>query len=156
MTTPPKVRVFLETTQHKAWVFWYLLLACWTLMRRAWRHDWSKYSREESSHFEKATPLTDLSYGSPEYYQELDKIQPALKHHYAANSHHPQHYKVGIYGMSPLDQIEMLCDWKAAGRRHKGGDIRKSIETNQRRFGDTNAFRQGLIRDAKEIGLLLE
>lgn len=156
MTTPPKVRVFLETTQHKAWVFWYLLLACWALIRRAWRHDWSKYSREEAGHFEQATPLKQLPYGSPAYYAEMEKIKPALKHHYEANSHHPEHYRVGIHGMSPLDKIEMLCDWKAAGRRHKNGDLRKSIETNQGRFGYTNAVRQGLIRDAKEIGLLHE
>ena len=34
-----------------------------------------------------------------------------------------------------LDLIEMLCDWKASSERHNTGDIEKSIEMNQERFG---------------------
>ena len=40
----------------------------------------------------------------------------------------------GIYGMSLLDLIEMLADWKAATARHADGDILKSIEINKKRF----------------------
>ena len=29
----------------------------------------------------------------------------------------------------------MICDWKASSERHENGDIYKSIEINQKRFG---------------------
>ena len=72
----------------------------------------------------------------------LAAMKPALDHHYAANSHHPEHYEKGILGMSLLDLIEMLCDWKAATHRHKDGDIRRSIEINQQRFGYSDSLKQ--------------
>ena len=34
-----------------------------------------------------------------------------------------------------IDLVEMICDWKAASERHADGDIYKSIEINQQRFG---------------------
>jgi hypothetical protein len=61
-------------------------------------------------------------------------MKPALDHHYANNSHHPEHYKNGIDDMSLLDLVEMICDWKAASERHNNGNIRKSIEVNGKRF----------------------
>jgi hypothetical protein len=61
-------------------------------------------------------------------------LKPALDHHYANNSHHPQFYKNGIDGMNLLDLVEMFFDWKAATERTKDGDIRKSIEINSTRF----------------------
>jgi hypothetical protein len=37
--------------------------------------------------------------------------------------------------MSLIDLIEMVCDWMAATMRVKDGDIYKSLEINQERFG---------------------
>lgn len=37
--------------------------------------------------------------------------------------------------MNLVDIIEMFCDWKAASERQLNGNILKSIETNQDRFG---------------------
>ena len=34
-----------------------------------------------------------------------------------------------------IDLIEMICDWKAASERHADGNVYKSIEINQERFG---------------------
>jgi len=49
---------------------------------------------------------------------------------------HPDLRETGnISGMNLIDLIEMLCDWKAAGLRHDDGDLMKSIEINQERFG---------------------
>jgi hypothetical protein len=39
-----------------------------------------------------------------------------------------------ICGMSLLSVLEMLCDWKAAGERHKNGSIMQSIDINTERF----------------------
>jgi hypothetical protein len=55
-------------------------------------HDASKWSPEEWPAFEEATPkLAGMTYGSDEYKAALASIKPALKHHYAENSHHPEH-----------------------------------------------------------------
>lgn len=37
--------------------------------------------------------------------------------------------------MTLIDLLEMLCDWKASSERHTDGDIYRSIEINQSRFG---------------------
>jgi hypothetical protein len=72
-------------------------------------------------------------------------MKVGLDHHYAANTHHPEHYPDGIQGMNLLDVLEMLCDWKAATMRHNNGDIRKSIEINQQRFGYSDELKTLLL-----------
>ena len=37
--------------------------------------------------------------------------------------------------MNLIDVLEMICDWKASSEHHENGDIYKSIEINQKRFG---------------------
>jgi len=59
----------------------------------------------------------------------------ALGHHYAKNRHHPEHFARGTKDMNLIDLIEMFCDWKAATMRHNDGNLEKSIEKNQTRFG---------------------
>ena len=62
-------------------------------------------------------------------------MKPAIKHHQANNSHHPEYYQNGITGMSLFDLMEMLCDWQAAGERHAdGGNLMRSLELNTERF----------------------
>lgn len=106
------------------------------LRKRADVHDQSKLEEPEKSSFDVHTEnLSSLVYGSDEYRAELKEMKPALDHHYANNSHHPEHYPGGVDDMSLFDVMEMLMDWKAASERHQTGDIEKSIEHNQQRFG---------------------
>lgn len=106
------------------------------LLGRAERHDRSKLVSPEVEAYDELTPrLAGLTYGSDEYRATLREMKPAIQHHYAANSHHPEHYPEGIRGMNLADVVEMICDWKAASMRHDNGDFRKSIEINQERFG---------------------
>ena len=80
--------------------------------------------------------LAGLTYGSPEYKEQLAKMLPlGLNHHYAHNRHHPEHYADGIEGMNLFDLLEMLVDWIAAVQRHDDGDIQKSLEIIGDRFG---------------------
>lgn len=106
---------------------------------RGERHDESKWSKEEFNLFlEYTLKLKNCTYGSEEYKQYLKELAPALDHHYQCNSHHPEHHKGdpgGIAGMNLVDMMEMLCDWLASTRRHNDGNIFKSIELNQKRFG---------------------
>lgn len=100
-------------------------------------HDMSKLEEPEKSAFDrlKAISLSGMAYGSEEYRACLRAEKPAIEHHYKANSHHPEFYENGIDGMSLLDVLEMLMDWKAATERMKdGGDIVKSLQINRERF----------------------
>lgn len=106
------------------------------LTLRAIMHDQSKLCDPEASTFAAVTErLKGLTYGSPEYQACLAEMKPALDHHYANNSHHPEHWPSGIRDMSLLDLIEMIVDWKAASERHADGDIDRSITINKSRFG---------------------
>ncbi len=59
----------------------------------------------------------------------------------------------GVDGMSLFDVLEMLLDWKAAAERMKnGGDIRKSLEINTKRFGLSSQLVHILENTIKEIG----
>ena len=105
------------------------------LIDRGNTHDESKLLSPEKEVFDIETPiLNTLTYGSDEYKESLNRLSTALKHHYENNSHHPQYYENGIDGMTLIDIIEMYCDWKAAVKRLKDGDINRSIEINKERF----------------------
>lgn len=118
-------------------------------------HDRSKLEEPEKSGFDYATPrLKASTYGGEEYKGFLAELKPILDHHYAANSHHPEHYQRGVEGMSLLDLIEMLSDWKAAGERHKDGSMRKSLDYNRGRFSISDQLNAILENTAKELGWL--
>lgn len=120
---------------HKKVVSKYMQVVASDLFGRAIVHDYSKFSPEEFDVFEEVTPLLkSLEYGSEEYRIVLHQLKPALNHHYAVNSHHPEHYPNGINDMTLIDLIEMVCDWMAAVQRMKDGDINKSLEINKERF----------------------
>jgi len=106
------------------------------LLSRQEQHDQSKLQPPEVEVFEIYTPkLRDCVYGSDEYKQYMAEMKPAIFHHNKANRHHPEHFEMGIAGMTLIDLLEMLCDWKAATLRHNTGDVYKSLEINQKRFG---------------------
>lgn len=134
---------------------------------RAFRHDASKLVSPEVEGFDKYTPkLKGLTYGSDAYKQCLDELGKVLEHHYANNSHHPEHYAFydgalyksdlesgdAVARMSLFDIMEMLVDWKAASERHADGDIWKSIDINVKRFGISEQLASILRATAREMG----
>ena len=125
-----------DTQSHRLRVQDLLYLFQRRLQFRGQEHDLSKLEPPEKEAFDAcATHLATLTYGTPEYHAALDDLKPALAHHYSVNLHHPEHWKDGVAGMSLLDIVEMLMDWKAAAERMKGGgDIRHSLEVNTTRF----------------------
>lgn len=125
------------------------------LVRRAIIHDKSKLETPEVEVFEEfTTKLAGSTYGSEEYEGFRAAMKPALDHHYAHNSHHPEHYPDGIQGMSLLDLTEMICDWKAATERHNDGNIMKSMEINQKRFGYSDELKRILLNTVIEMGFV--
>jgi hypothetical protein len=124
-----QTRLHVQRVQH------YLIEFAHDLLRRALKHDDSKFSVDEAPYFAASVEkLKNSTYNSEEYKQTLLDIQPALQHHYKCNSHHPEHYSNGIAGMDLLDIVELFCDWKAASERHANGSIEQSIINNQVRF----------------------
>jgi len=132
-----------DTIQHINEVRMALSRVIVELEERGRVHDLSKLQSPELEIFTEYTPkLAGSTYGSDEYKENLKGMQGALKHHYENNSHHPEHYENGIRGMNLLDIIEMFCDWHAAVKRHNDGDISKSIEYNQHRFGYSDDLKE--------------
>jgi len=125
-----------ETFKHIKRVNELLIRFSQELLNRAIEHDLSKLEPPEAELFESITEkLSTVKFDSPEYHDGLKQLGPALEHHYANNSHHPQHYKGGIKDMNLFDICEMLLDWKASAERQNGGNINMSLEKNQERFG---------------------
>ena len=135
-----------ETEEHADIVWVYMNRFIHDLIVRKKRHDDSKMESPELQTFAKYTPkLKETTYNSDKYKQYLKKMKPALEHHYKENRHHPEHFENGIKGMTLIDLIEMISDWKAASERHNNGDIIKSIEINQKRFGYSDDIKQILL-----------
>ena len=90
----------------------------------------------EKSFYDQWRPvLSAMQYNSPEYLAAIKQLQPAIQHHYEANSHHPEHYHNGIDGMTLLDLIEMLVDWKAAIERKNSDEyVLANWERTKQRF----------------------
>ena len=136
-----------DTKKHIRQVIKYITKCTNELSERAIKHDYDKiYNSVEKALFDEYTPkLKGCTYGSEEYKNFLSKLKKGLDIHYANNRHHPEHFENGIKGMNLIDFIEMVCDWKAASERHADGDIFKSIEINQKRFGYSDDIKCLLI-----------
>jgi hypothetical protein len=123
------------TLEHIREVQRRLIWFAFKLLGRAIKHDRSKLLPPEKEVFDQVVPrLKELTYGSKEYMAQLEEMQVALRHHYAANNHHPEHWGSGVNDMSLVDIVEMLCDWCAAVERHEDGDIFESLKINKERF----------------------
>ena len=111
----------------------------WTMIsqldKRAHVHDASKFEEPERSIFAASGhKLSATEYGSPAYTELMKEVQVAIDHHYSKNTHHPEHWPKGVDDMDLLDVVEMLCDWAAAVKRNKNGNVHKSIDFNEERF----------------------
>jgi hypothetical protein len=103
--------------------------------------------------YDEFTPkLKAMTYGSDEYKACLKEMGVALQHHYQSNTPHPEQFDNGVNGMSLIDLLEMLADWKAASLRHADGDILKSLEINKKRFGISDQLAEIFINTVHEMG----
>lgn len=143
----------LVTLQHSRRVDELLLQLVSDIQARITKHDLSKMQQPELPIFDEYSPkLKGTTYGSPEYWEYLGHMEVALQHHYANNRHHPEHFVNGVDGMTLVDLIEMLCDWKAATERHDDGDLSTSLDIQKERFGLTYQLVSILRNTATEAG----
>jgi hypothetical protein len=146
-----------DTLKHIKRVNQLLLESSMELQRRAIIHDKSKLKSPEKELFDEFTPkLAGCTYGSDEYKEFLKGLKVGLDHHYAHNSHHPEHFENGMNGFDLFDLIEMFFDWKAATERHNDGNIYKSIEINQKRFGYPDMIASIFKNTADRLGYDIE
>ncbi len=123
------------------------------LVTRSTQHDRSKTEEPELAVFNEFTPkLQHSTYGSDEYKDFLAAMKPALDHHYAVSRHHPEHFAEGVSGMTLVDLVEMLADWKAATERHADGSLIKSLPIQKDRFGISDQLDQILWNTARHFG----
>lgn len=102
-----------------------------------------------SHHPEHFAPVADDEIGEIKaYLEDLGTSDPA----YQWIDSYRQERESRLNGMSLLDVIEMLADWKAAGMRHADGNLAASLEINQKRFGISDQLQQILINTALELG----
>lgn len=122
------------------------------LTERSVRHDHSKTEDPELGIFNEYTPkLRESTYGSDEYQGYLAEMKTGLDHHYAVNRHHPEHFPNGIAGMTLVDLIEMLADWRAATERHADGSLVKSLAIQKDRFGISDQLAEILWNTARHF-----
>lgn len=142
-----------DTKKHIETVRSFLLDILANVESRLGCHDASKLEEPEKGMYDEFTPrLRAMTYGSDEYKACLKEMGVALQHHYAVNTHHPEHYPNGVNGMSLLDLIEMLADWKAAGLRHADGNLAESLEINKKRFLMSDQLAEIFENTARELG----
>jgi hypothetical protein len=142
----------VETQKHIEAVRKYIRFMIDKIDMRGVKHDASKLESPEVEVFAEYTPkLNSTTFGSDEYYHNLEQMKSALDHHYASNRHHPEHFVNGINDMTLVDILEMFCDWKASTLRHNDGNLLKSIETNAERFHMEGQLKQILLNTARMI-----
>ena len=142
----------VETQKHIEAVRKYIRFMIDKIDMRGVKHDASKLESPEVEVFAEYTPkLNSTTFGSEDYYANLEHMKSALDHHYASNRHHPEHFVNGINDMTLVDILEMFCDWKASTLRHNDGNLLKSIETNAERFHMDGQLKQILINTARML-----
>jgi hypothetical protein len=100
------------------------------------KHDLSKTQDPELAVFNEYTPkLKDSTYGSDEYKGYLAAMGEGLRHHYAANRHHPEHFTDGVDGMT-------LSTWSRCwptGRPRPSGTPTATSQESRRPSGSGSA-----------------
>ena len=142
-----------ETLRHSLRVGELIGTIIHELVERSTQHDLSKTKEPELSVFNEYVPkLKTCTFGSDEYKQNLKQMGEGLAHHYAENRHHPQHFAQGINGMTLIDIIEMLADWRAAIERHDDGNLEASFKIQQERFGISEQLMQIMRNTVNYLG----
>jgi hypothetical protein len=123
------------------------------LRRRGFAHDRTKFQEPEFSAFVSTRDdFKKANYGTPEYKACVDRIKPAVDHHYQNNRHHTGYHEDGINDMSLIDIIEMICDWHAASRRSPDQSEIEGLEKALSKYGISEQLQQIIVNTYGELG----
>lgn len=140
----PEIEIYKHRNRIKTLISGFI----YELNRRIEDHDKSSFETQERSLLDDIVALGELQCGSEEYNKLKESIDN--KHHHASNSHHPEYFKFGIDGMSLLDLIEMLCDWKAIAAEHRC-DFDQVLSENIKRFNISPQLESVIRNTIKEL-----
>lgn len=123
-----------DVMQHKTRVSIAMTKLARDLVHRGKVHDNTKLQSPEREIYEaNIDALSKATFGTDEYDEALNLIEPALVHHYKHNDHHPEHFGYdGFFGMNLIQIIEMLCDINAVAAS-KNEDPIESLPTFMRK-----------------------
>ena len=111
------------------------------LREKGENHDKSKLEEPEIYGWMAMDREPRYKYGTKEYYEKMRKYAAIFDHHYAVNTHHPEHFKSPENEMTLIDAIEMLCDWFAYKRDVDKEDALYLIRSQCIRFGFSESFK---------------
>ncbi len=143
-----------DTLKHIDFVRGHIITICKNFEKRGINHDKSALESPEKDFYDLWRPvLNNIPYNTPEYTRTLQELQPALKHHYENNTHHPEHYPDGIRDMSLFDLLEMVVDWKAAIQRKGTNEpMLRNFDATCARFDIGEQLRDIIINTVREFG----
>ena len=79
-------------------------------------------------------------------------IMDRAERHDESKLHEPEKERFDYVGTHQhLSKHEMWCDWCAACKRNKGGNIRQSLEVNRERFGLSDQLYNILLNTAEAM-----
>ncbi len=129
-------------------------MASGMLSVRGFLHDRTKYDEKELGPLSEMQTVIEREgqapFGSDEYKRRTAMLGPMLGHHYANNSHHPEHYENGVAGMCLIDLVEMFFDWKAASER--GEEPMMNLTAAIERFAVSPQLAQVFRNTADRLG----
>lgn len=142
-----------DTLEHRKEVRTRLQKFVAEIIDRQVHHDDSKLEEPEKSMYDTHKPRIqevelEFGYGSPQYENMVKELDPAFRHHFENNRHHPEYFPNGINDMTLVDLVEMFCDWKAAASRYGKSP---NIEANKKRFGMSDQLAQIFQNTLKEL-----
>lgn len=125
------------------------------LIQRGINHDASKLIQPELLFLDEMEFVTEkmgqAAYGTEEYKRRTAILKPMLAHHYAWNSHHPQHYPNWIWGMNLMDVVEMAMDHLAASER--GGEPTVNLTSSAAYLGMSDQLKAIIANTYDKMGV---
>jgi hypothetical protein len=150
MTLFQKIYTCWFILKHKLSVLNFIVKICFSLLKRAIKHDITKFSKEE---FEYVYLLSvndkNNKFGSKEYYDLVNSTISAKTAHFTRNRHHIEYHE-SITKMNYIDILEMIADWCAATKR-KNGDIYCSVDINSKNYSIDKNIKDNIISTINEF-----
>lgn len=142
--------------KHKESVHNRLSFLAAELKKRAEIHDNSKLCMPEVGYLIDMDKEGKVDYGSEAYFEKMEKWDCFFKHHYKENTHHPDHYQLGINDMTIVDLCEYMIDVVSYFEDLHVADAINTIDAQQARFGLSeqvaNVLKNTLIKYYSNMG----
>lgn len=146
ISDPSAVKTINNILDHKKKVKDRMLFLAKEIIKRAEEHDDSKLKPPEINWLIEMDKEPKVEYGTPEYFEKIKKWDKFFKHHYKNNNHHPAHYnEQGVYGMTIVDLVEMMCDVISYIKELHVYQASKIIKEQKERFDMDEGIAQILI-----------